>query len=873
MQHLPVRSAANTLPPMPDDSIRIEYNQSLQPLEELLEGVERPGDFFVSGGMEIPMPKIEVEGVGVLSFPVPESQIAALVQQATRAPYGRGEKTILDESVRKVWQLPADKVRVGGKSWAATFDALLQQVATGLGCDATAVSAELYKLLVYDRGGFFQAHRDTEKTGGMFGTLVIVLPCAHRGGELVLRHAGREAVVDLGGGEISEVKFAAFYADCEHEVKPITDGNRVCLIYNLILQRGGKGKCESLRAPDYEKQIAAAAELLEANLAGAGAPAKIAWLLEHQYSPEGLSFAGLKAADAARAQVLAQAAERAGCVAHLGIVHIEESGAANPTGYDYGYRRRRWGRDDEDEEDEDDSSEDFEVIEVCDWRHYVAQWRDQRDRPVEFGEIPLEPGELLPDGALDDEKPDAQRLMEASGNEGASFERSYHRAALVLWRRERYAEVLLQAGVAAVLPLLKEKVEACSGAGILPARSESKCGSRYAGTHGQDARATATARKEAVSLARQLVKSWAAAPDDGWRQPARPDKRDGMLNLLAQLGDVDLLGRFISEVVTRDYDGSDNDALVECAALLGASGTGKLYAELARQHTRHFHAQCVDLLHGLVRSGQKPLKRLPKSADADTGLKPGVNEKQNGEWRAALTQIAEAIVGRLDEIGKRQRENEWMDWRLAERAKPMSAAFVAKLLNALEEFGATALRAAAAEKFAARTAVFDPVTILVPALGAVAVWDDAATRLWEHSAEFLLKRSGQPPEAPRDWRQNVKLSCSCADCRELQAFTLDPVQRQHRFRVKQSRRQHLHQQIEHHGLDMTHETERVGSPQTLVCTKDRRSYRRRCEEYRKDIAALASLAKLAGQTDAPAELTKRIVTARALADEWSPAIL
>lgn len=833
---------------MADDSIRIEYNQSLQPLEELLEGVERPGDFFVSGGMEIPMPKVEVEGVGVLSFPVLESQVVALIRQATRAPYGRGEETILDESVRKVWQLSADKVRVGGKSWAATFDALLQQVAAGLGCEGMAVSAELYKLLIYDRGGFFQVHRDTEKAGGMFGTLVVVLPSAHRGGELVLRHAGREVVVDLGGGEISEVKFAAFYADCEHEVRPITEGNRVCLIYNLIQQRGGKAKGESLCAPDYENQIAAAAELLAENLSGAGVSAKIAWLLEHQYSPDGLSFAGLKAADAARAQVLAQAAERAGCVAHLGIVHIEESGAANPTGYDYGYRRRRWGRNDEDEED--DASEDFEVIEVCDWRHYVAQWRDQRDQPVEFGEIPLEPGELLPDGALDDEKPDAQRLMEASGNEGASFERSYHRAALVLWRRECYAEVLLQAGVAAVLPLLKEKVEA-----------------------GSAKNAPAALRKEAVSLARQLVKSWAAAPEHGWRQPARPDKRDGMLHLLAQLGDADLLVKFISEVVTRDYDGSENAALVECARLFDAKETGRLYAELVRRHTRHWHGQCVDLLDGLVRCGQKPLKRLPQSSSASTGLKPGANEKQNNEWRGALTQIAEAIVGKLDEIGKRQRENEWMDWRLAEKAKPMSAAFVVKLLNALEEFDATALRVAAAEKLVARPAVFDPVTVLVPALGLLRRRDGAAGRLWEHSTEFLLKRSGKPPEAPRDWRQDVKLSCACADCRELQAFTLDPAERQHRFRVKKERRQHLHQQIEHHWLDMTHETERVGSPQTLVCTKDRRSYRRRCEEYRKDIAALASLAKLAGQTDAPAELTKRIATARAFADEWSPANL
>jgi len=179
----------------------------------LLDGVVRPGDFFVGGAVEIPMPRVDVEKVGVLSFPVPDAQVRQLIQQATRAPYGRGAETILDESVRKVWQLPPDKVRLGGKSWAANFDGILQQVIAGLGCEGMKVSAELYKLLVYDAGGFFLAHRDTEKAGGMFGTLVVVLPSAHRGGELVLRHAGREVTLDLSDAEISEVKFAAFYAD------------------------------------------------------------------------------------------------------------------------------------------------------------------------------------------------------------------------------------------------------------------------------------------------------------------------------------------------------------------------------------------------------------------------------------------------------------------------------------------------------------------------------------------------------------------------------------------------------------------------------------------------------------------------------------
>lgn len=478
---------------MANQSIQVEYHQGIESLEKMLSEVRRSGDFFAHGSVEVPMPKLEVQGVGLISFPVPETQIRQLIERAERAPYGRGEETILDASVRKVWQLSSAIVRVGGKSWADSFRGILDRVAAGLGCEQGSVSAELYKLLVYDQGSFFKAHRDTEKTAGMFGTLVVVLPSVHRGGELVIRHAGRETTVDLSAAETSELAFAGFYADCEHEVRPIVEGNRVCLVYNLVQQRAANGSGQTLEAPDYQKQILAASELLETTLTESGAPAKLVWLLEHQYSPDGLSFAGLKSTDAARVKVLAQAAERVDCAVHLAIVHIEEYGAAQPTydgGYGYGYRRSRWHRYADAEKVEDHaSSDDFEVIDVCDGRQFVNQWRDLDDRPVDFGDIPLEKGELLPAGALDDEKPDAQRVTEATGNEGASFERSYHRAALVIWRRAllcRGSPPIGRGGGAAILEGMCREMP---GQECTSIRETGNCGAGAAIGEGVDGRA------------------------------------------------------------------------------------------------------------------------------------------------------------------------------------------------------------------------------------------------------------------------------------------------------------------------------------------------------------------------------------------------
>jgi len=67
--------------------------------------------------------------------------------------------------------------------------------------------------------------------------------------------------------------------------------------------------------------------------------------------------------------------------------------------------------------------------------------------------------------------------------------------------------------------------------------------------------------------------------------------------------------------------------------------------------------------------------------------------------------------------------------------------------------------------------------------------------------------------------------------------------------------------IDRHRLDMTHMTERVGSPQTLVCTKDRRTFNRRMKQYHDEIAAMRTLMKMALTLGIAAALCKRIQVA------------
>jgi len=264
---------------MTEGNIRVPYCPGMEELVGHTTALRSAAEFFAMGSVGLGIPRIEVEGVGVLGFPMSEFHIRGLIGRAVPAPYGRGSETILDESVRKVWQLPATDVRLGGKAWDAAFATMIAEVTRGLGCASGSIRAELYKLLVYPPGGFFGWHRDTEKADGMLATLVVVLPSAHRGGELVIRHQGREVTAQLVSEDPSELRYVAFFADCEHELRPVTEGHRVCLVFNLMRVPGLVGQGE-WRSPVSAGEIVRVQRLLEDAFSEPSGPRKLVWLLD-----------------------------------------------------------------------------------------------------------------------------------------------------------------------------------------------------------------------------------------------------------------------------------------------------------------------------------------------------------------------------------------------------------------------------------------------------------------------------------------------------------------------------------------------------------------------------------------------------------------
>ena len=266
------------------------------------------GDFASSGCLpQLPLPGLFIKDVGDISLPVQDEEARKIIAVAKKAPYGLGEKTIIDESVRKSWELSPSEIVIKNQQFDHAVKTVVESVKESLGCVDKCVQLHLYKLLLYEKGGHFKPHRDTEKQKGMFATMIIQLPSLFEGGKLIVRHQGMVREVHFDGEESPYCcKYAAHYSDCEHEVTEITSGNRLALVYSLCWSATGAPPAPAASA-EFIQNIAAIIPTVCTEKRK-----KFVWFLAHRYSSAGLSGNGksaLKGHDASVAKVFQAANE------------------------------------------------------------------------------------------------------------------------------------------------------------------------------------------------------------------------------------------------------------------------------------------------------------------------------------------------------------------------------------------------------------------------------------------------------------------------------------------------------------------------------------------------------------------------------------
>ncbi|MEM1122791.1 MAG: 2OG-Fe(II) oxygenase [Bacteroidota bacterium] len=404
---------------------------------QTLKTIEGSGSFQKSGVKNFVPPGLHVEGLGEIAFPLNPIMAKALVDEAIKAPFGKGSQTVTDTNVRSAWEIDAQKVSFRNEDWATFIDEVLAQVREGLGVENQTIAANLYKLLIYEEGDFFLPHKDSEKEKGMFATLIISLPSEHTGGELVIQFEGQEEVIDFSGATSNyKLPYVAFYADCEHEVKPVTSGYRVNLVYNLVQKKGN-----AIRSPKFTDQVDELTGLIR-SLETSFEHRPKAILLGHQYTPTNYSLDQLKHHDWPRAKALLEAAEKAGFFAKLGLLTHYRMGDLEGGGYydDYYSRRRgRYSYYDEEEEEEETSNEGT-MGDIHETYSHLEHW--SKDSGPTLGDIHLEESDIIREIELGDGEPMEQEQEGYTGNAGMTIEYWYHYGAVILWPKSKHANLL-----------------------------------------------------------------------------------------------------------------------------------------------------------------------------------------------------------------------------------------------------------------------------------------------------------------------------------------------------------------------------------------------------------------------------------------------
>ncbi|KAK5120552.1 hypothetical protein LTR85_006208 [Meristemomyces frigidus] len=324
------------LPPRdPPDLARIARDRESikDDIRDALEDIDSKGSFAAFSHLpSFVDPQLKVDPCGPIKMPLQDVDASRIIAASHQAPFGKGEQIIVDRAVRRTWELNHDQFTIENPQFAEVLSQAVDYCSQELSIETNSehtVEAQPYKLLLYEKGALFKPHTDTEKTPGMFGTLVICLPSKHEGGQIILTQNGEQKRFSTAQCQPS---FACWYSDVTHEIKEVASGYRLVLTYNLVRTRSGTATSDP-RSLRHEPLRAALHRWLRMQAISYSAPVsyELMYMLEHQYTDASLRLDSLKGPDLAKAKVLKRFADEMGFAVFLASMEREVSGGCEKT--------------------------------------------------------------------------------------------------------------------------------------------------------------------------------------------------------------------------------------------------------------------------------------------------------------------------------------------------------------------------------------------------------------------------------------------------------------------------------------------------------------------------------------------------------------
>ncbi|KAJ7068775.1 hypothetical protein C8F01DRAFT_1119260 [Mycena amicta] len=388
----------------------------------LKEELDFKGQFaFGRAYSDAPNPCLTLDGVGLIGLPLSPAVAQTVISQCIQAPFGKGERTIVDKDVRDTWEMDGSNVKFRNPAWSSFMNRVVLEVCQALAVNfqASQPRAELYKLLLYETGSHFLPHVDTEKANGMFASIIVVLPSEFTGGDAYTSHSGVNATFNSSKNSLTQTTILSWYTDVMHEIKPITSGYRFALSYNLM------HTTTSIR-PALSSAGGAIAKLRRIFRSwnkDESADDRIYYLLDHTYSKANLSASALKGADAHVMAILDSLAKEVGFGLGLASLHLAQSGAADDNG---GNRYDRYDRYNSGDDDDVSFAEDPDI------ESNIESFVDPDGNTIDTHSLEI-------DENLEEELKECGHYKQSyegyMGNYAGTLERVYRSSVLVIWPR------------------------------------------------------------------------------------------------------------------------------------------------------------------------------------------------------------------------------------------------------------------------------------------------------------------------------------------------------------------------------------------------------------------------------------------------------
>jgi hypothetical protein len=409
----------------------------LQGVVKALHSVTPPVRFSTSLTFSAADFKVEVDEFGEIGAAVSEKVIRGLIKASRLASFGWRDQTVVDTRVRNVWEIPANNLKIGGTEFAEQLNEGLKTIQKDLGiAEQGELRAKLHNLLIYEPGQFFSTHQDTEKVDGMVATMTVVLPTAFEGGTLIVDHHGEKKKYPAPKEKNDRLNIVAFYADCQHEVGKVTSGYRITLTYNLKLEAKGV----HLPGQRNKKLSDSIQKYFQARSSGEGSewevthPRWLVYLLDYHYTEKGLGWLHLKGSDRIRAAEFRGAASELGLSIHLALSELHETWQAEEE-YSRGSRYGRY-RYREEAENEEVTLDDLTLVDLLEEEYTLVHWINENGESENIKPHYLSREMFCWSKATDAFEPFKTEYEGYMGNYGNTADRWYHRAAIILWRKE-----------------------------------------------------------------------------------------------------------------------------------------------------------------------------------------------------------------------------------------------------------------------------------------------------------------------------------------------------------------------------------------------------------------------------------------------------